>query len=228
MTVLGTLSIRDWDEGVWRTLGGEKTSYAVDGDTREIYTVAVPGVRSGLTHLNDRVPLHFSTPEEVYQPFLLPCYVAKLNDMTPAWERHPVYQWVGRGPAKGARKVVLPDGTEGYDRYENQWRAEQFDMSYEVQVLARRYQEGLLMLQYALRHFKPPWFAFTVIDSLGDVREYDAGEVSVSNASELADIADRTAAWTITFQVRAEIDLDDTVEMPAVQRVDVTYERYRP
>jgi len=84
------------------------------------------------------------------------------------------------------------------------------------------------MVMYALRHFIPPSFIFKVIDSLGDVREYDALEVSVSETSELADIADRTVAWTISFTVRAAIDLHDPVEMPAVQAFDVTYAHYRP
>jgi hypothetical protein len=84
------------------------------------------------------------------------------------------------------------------------------------------------MLQYVLRHFLPPSFIFKVVDSMGDVREYDAVDVSVSETSELADIADRTIGWTIAFTVRAEIDLHDPVEMPAVQAVDVTYARYRP
>ena len=84
------------------------------------------------------------------------------------------------------------------------------------------------MLHYALRHFLPPSFIFKVIDSLGDVREYDALEVGISETSELADIADRTVGWTISFTVRAEIDLHDPVILPGVQALDVTYARYRP
>ena len=46
-----------------------------------------------------------------------------------------------------------------------------------------------------------------IYDSKGDLRQYDAGEVSVSDASELADLADRTIGWVISFEVRGEIDL---------------------
>lgn len=228
MTILGTVGLRDWDTGLWLTLGGEIAHYTVDGDSRAIYVVTIPGVESGLDHLNDRVPLHFGTPEDVYQKYVLPCFVAKRSSLTPAFDRHPWYQWVARAPAKGANKITLADGTVGYDRYENQWRATQFDIAYDVNIMARRQQESVLMLQYALRHFLAPGFVFKIIDSLGDVREYDAVDLSVSETSELADIADRTVGWTISFTVRAELDLHETVEYPAVQQIDATYARYQP
>ena len=228
MTIIGTLSIRDWDAGVPLTLGAEVATYTVDGDERELNVVRVPGVNSGLTHLDNRIPVVFFDPEDSYQDFLLPCYVVKINDMTPAFDRQPWYQWVARGPAKDATAITLPDGTVGYDKYENQWRPTPFDIGYDVQVMGRRRQETNLMVEYALRHFLPPSFIFKVIDSLGDVREYDAVEVSVSESSELADIADRTIAWTISFTVRAAIDLHDSVEMPSMRSLDVTYARYRP
>lgn len=226
MTVIGTLVLRDWDAGVPLTLGAEVATYSVDGDTRGVNVVRVPGVDSGLAHLDGRVPVLYLEPEDVFQDFVLPCYTFKASALTPAFDRHPWYQWVARGPAKDATKITLPDGSIGYSRYENQWRASQFDISYDVQVMGRRRQETNLMLHYALRHFLIPGFIFKVIDSLGDVREYDALEVSVSETSELADIADRTVAWTISFTVRGEIDLHDTVEQPAVLGVDVTYAHY--
>jgi len=227
MTVLGTLAIRDWDAGVPLTLDAEVATYVVDESTREVNVVRVPGVDSGLDYLDGRVPVLYLEPEDIYQSFILPCITFKASSMTPAFDRHPWYQWVARAPAKGATKITLPDGTVGYDRYENQWRATQFDISFDVQVMGRRRQEANLMMTYALRRFMPPGFIFKVIDSLGDVREYDAVEVSLSETSELADIADRMVAWTISFTVRGEIDLHETVEMPAVQTVDVTYARYQ-
>ena len=228
MTIIGTVELRDWDRGVPLTLDAEVVTYTVDGDERSIYAVRVPGIDSGLHHLDGRVPLLFYTPEDSYQDFVLPCLSVKRNDMTPAFDRHPWYTWVGRGPAKGAKEVVLPDGRRGYDRYESQWRATQFDMTYDVQVMARQQQESNLMLQYVLRRFLPPSFIFKVVDSIGDVREYDAVDVSISETSELSDIADRMVGWTISFTVRAEIDLHDPVESPAVLGMDVTYARYRP
>jgi hypothetical protein len=220
MTIIGTLALRDWDAGVPFTMHAEVAKVAVDGALRNVNVVRVPGVKSGIAGLDDCVPILYMEPEDGYQEFVLPCYMFKLTSMTPGWDRHPWYQWVARAPAKGAQKIVLPDGRVGYDRYENQWRAEQYDLSYDVEVKARRRQTAILMLQYALSVFKSPAFVFRVIDSLGDTREYDAVDVSSSETSELADIADRTISWTVSFTVRGEIDLEPTVEMPAVQTVE--------
>lgn len=228
MTILGTLDIRDWDTGAILTLGGELSQYVVDGETRQVYTVAVPGVDSGLTHLNNRVPLMYKSPEDPYQDFILPSFMFKRNDMAPAFERQPWYQWVARAPSKGAKKIILPDGREGYDRYDNQFRATPFDISYDVTLMARRQQDSVHMIKYALRHFIPPWFAFKVVDSLGDVRHYDAGEVTFSDNSELIDIEDRMVGWNISFTVRGEIDIHDDREYPAVLAPTATYSQYRP
>jgi hypothetical protein len=228
MTIIGTLDLRAWDAGCMKTLGAEIATYVVDGESRAIYVVEVPSVQSGLSQFNQRVPVFFDTPEDVYQEFVLPCFVFKRNDMTPAFDRQPWYGWVARAPAKGARKIVLENGRVGYDRYDNQWRATPFDITYDCVIYARRQQESVMMLMYALRHFIPPWFIFKVVDSLGDVREYDAGEMSISNTSELADIADRTVGWTIAFTVRGEIDLHDIREYPAMLEPDVTYARFKP
>jgi len=228
MSILGTVSLRDWDEGCMKTLGADISTYQVDGDTRAIYTVDVPYLDSGFADLGDRVPVQFQDPEDVYQPFVLPCFQFRQNDLTPAFDRHPWYTWVARAPADDAVEIILPDGTKGYDKYKNQWRATQFDITYDCMVLARRKQEALLMLFYALRHFIPPWFIFKVVDSKGDVREYDAGEMTISNTSELADIAERTVSYTISFTVRAEVDIHDDRVFAAMVEPHVTYARYTP
>lgn len=228
MTAIGTVDLRSWDTGCMKTLGAEVAEYVVDGESRAIYLVDIPEIKSGLDNLGDKIPCFFDTPEDVYQEFVLPCFVFKRNDMTPAFDRAAWYGWVARVPSKGANKVVLPDGREGYDRYDNQWRATPFDISYDLIVYARRRQESVMMLMYVLRHLIPPWFIFKVIDSLGDVREYDAGEMSISNTSELADIADRTLGWTVSFMVRGEIDLHDIREYPAMVAVEATYSQFKP
>lgn len=226
MTVIGIAEIRDWDEGCMQTLGAEVVTYTVDGSERGVYACDVPGMDSGFSSIDGKVPCEFVEPEGVFQPFRIPCFQFRRSDMAPAFERHPWYQWVARGPAKTARKVTLEDGTVGYTEYENQWRATPFDISYECNVIARRQQDSALMLTYALRHFLPPSFIFRIIDSLGDVREYDAVDVSVTNASELIDIAERVIAWSVSFVVRGEVDLHDSREFPAMLEPRITYEQF--
>jgi hypothetical protein len=227
VTILGTLKLRDWDTGAMTTLGGEVTNYVVDSDTRSIYAAAVPGLDSGLSQLGGRVPFYFDNPEDVYQEVRLPNFTFRRSELIPAFDRQPWYQWVARRQAKGSNEVIV-NGERGYDRYANQWRANPFDIMYDVTLSARRQQDSMLMLDYALRHYLPPWFTFGVVDSLGDVRHYDAGDMTISNTSELVDMADRTIGWTIAFTVRAEIDLVEDEEHPAVTQIDVAYERYNP
>ena len=228
MTILGTLDLRDWDTGAMITLGGEIVSYVVDGETRQLYAADVNGLDSGVPLLDNKVPLFFATPEDVYQEYVLPNFTFRRSDMTPAFDRQPWYQWVARAPAPGANKITLEDGTEGYDSYVNQFRATPFDITYECIIAARREQESQLMLMYALKHFLPPSFIFKVFDSLGDLRHYDALGVIASNTSELIDMADRTIGWTIAFTVRAEIDLHADREYPAMTEFIATYSQYNP
>jgi len=228
MTILGTLDFRNWDEGCMRTLGAEISYYSVDGETRAIYTCDVPYLESGFSEIDNKVPCQFQDPEDVYQPYRVPCFQFRQGDFSPAFDRQAWYSWVARAPSNNATKIVLADGTVGYSEYDNQWRATPFDITYECFILARRRQEALLMLSYALKHFIPPWFIFKVVDSKGDIRQYDAGEVSISNTSELADIAERTVSYSISFTVRAEVDLHEDHTYPAMTNLDITYAKFEP
>lgn len=228
MTVIGTLDFRDWDAGCMLTLGAEIVKYSVDGSLRSVYACDIGGIDSGFGEIDGKVPCHFVNPEDVYQKFTLPSFSFRRNDMVPAFNRQPWYQFVARGPAKDAKEVRLADGTVGYDRYENQFRAHPFDISYDCNIHARRKQDAAVMLKYALRHFLPPSFIFKVIDSKRDIRHYDAVDVNISNISELVDIADRVIGYTISFVARAEVDLYDDRIYPAMLERVVAYEQFRP
>lgn len=214
-SLIGTLSFRDWDEGCVRRLNGELFQYEVDGAQRGIYAARVPGVNSGLREVEGAVPIKFLNPEDVFSHYRLPLFAFRLNSMSPGFDRKAWYGISCRAPAPDAKKIVLPSGKEGYDKYRQQWRPVPFAFSYDLMVMARLRNESMLMLTYALRNIRPPGFVFRVVDSKGDVREYDAGEVEVSNTSELADIADRTIAWTISFTAYGEVDLEDCMDYTA-------------
>jgi len=216
MTILGTLDIRDWDIGCYLTLGAYTTTYVIDGSLRAAYICDVPGVDSGLERYDNKIPVFFDAPEDPYQNFILPSFVFKQNDLSPAFERQPYAMAVARGPTKDAQLITLPDGSVGYTRYETQVRGDPYDITYDLNIWARRKQEVNVMLGYVQRKFRIPWFAFKVVDSLGDVRYYDAGEMSFSNTSELADIAERYQSYTVSFTARAEIDTLDDIASPAM------------
>lgn len=215
MSIIGTVNIRDWDKGCYLTLGCEVVTYVKDGRQRGQYVISVPGVSSGLSEYGNKIPVFMAAPEDAFQNYVLPCIVIKQNDMSPAFDRQPWFTWAARAPAPGAKKITLEDGRVGYSRYVNQWRGTPYDISYDVTIMARRRQVANMMLLYVQRRTMPPSFIFKLIDSLGDVREYDAVDVSTSATTDLVDISERTAGWTVSFTVRGEIDLHDDREFAA-------------
>lgn len=222
MTILGTLSIRDWDIGCYITLGSEIVTYTIDGDTRGQYVVDITGIDSEITRFQNKVPVFFDAPEDPYQDFILPSFVFKRNSFRVAFDRQPYAGTVARGPSHDAIPVTLPTGETGWSKYEVQRRGDPYDISYDLNIYGRRRVEANLMLAHVMRVMRAPWFEFKVVDSLGDVRYYDAGEMDISNTSELADIADRIQSETFSFMVHAEIDTFEDVVSPAMVDPRVT------
>lgn len=206
MTVIGTVDIRDWDLGCYLTIGAEIVTYSIDGGTRAQYVVDVPGLNTDIPRFQNKVPCFFDAPEDPYQDYILPSFVFKRNGYEPAFDRQPYAGTVARGPAKDAELITLPNGVTGWSKYETQVRGDPFNISYDFAILGRRSQEKNVMLQYVMKTMRIPWFSFKIVDSLGDVRYYDAGDMNYSNTSELADLADRTQSEMMSFTVRAEVD----------------------
>ena len=226
-TNFSSVGIRDFDLGVMQAFGGELVSYAVDGSTRQAYAVAVRDLTTDLTGLGGRVPIYWGAPDDAYQPFLLPSFVITRNNLEVAYSRAP---WYGgqRGPLPGANPVVLATGERGYDRYEQKWNAHPFDFSYDVKGFARLRTDATRMMMQVLRSCRPPWFALSVVDSVGETRLYDTGDMNISDTSELSDIAHRTASWTVSWTVRAEVDLCDAESFAPMRGVDLTMYNYSP
>lgn len=216
MTILGTIDIRDWDLGCFLTLGAEVVYYVIDGDTRAQYVIDLSSIDTDIPRFGNKIPCFFDTPEDPYQDYILPSFVFKRNGYTPAFDRQSYVGVVARAPAKDASKIVLPDGRVGWSKYEIQRRGDPYNISYDLLILARRRHELGLMLGYVMERMRIPWFSFKVIDSLGDVRHYDAGDMGYSNSSELADIADRTQSEMMSFTVNAEIDTFNDIASPAM------------
>lgn len=234
MTVIGTVSLRDFDAGAVITAGGEIVNYEVDGVSRAAYGIPVPGV-DGDGRIKNYVPCLFGNAEDKYQPNILPSFIFKRSSLTPAFERHPWVHTPGRKPAQGAtlRTVQVgidalgnPITVQGYDKYTWQSGAIPFDISYDVEVRGRLQADSLKMLHFLLRLYRAPWFVFKVFDTLGDERHYDAGELSISNTSELAGVGDRVISWTVSFTARAEFNLDEDVDIVTFSSLpQITLER---
>jgi hypothetical protein len=215
MTIIGTLDIRDFDIGCMLTIGAEVIYYSIDGSQRAQYVVDIPAINSDIARFQNKIPVFFDSPEDPFQDYILPSFVFETSSMNDAFDRQPYAGTVARAPAKDAVPIYTEYGI-GYSKYEDQIRPDPYDISFDLKIYAERKQEVKIMVGYVMKRMRAPWFNFKVVDSLGEVREYDAGELSYSNSSELADIADRTANWTMSFVVRAEIDTFDGVCSPAM------------
>lgn len=227
MAEFAVVGLTDFDRGVVTSLGSELVDIEVDGETRKHYAVKCPGLNEypdisnmpqelrPIPHFPDEyVPVFFMHPSDAFSPYILPCITVRRGDLTPAFDRAP---WWGnqRKPASDAKKIKVKVGhekfLEGYDKYVEKWNPLPWDIGYEVQVLARLQNDAVPLLQCLLKIVRPPWFSIAVLDDHDCRRLYDAGDVSISDVSELADIADRTIGWNISFTLRGELDQDEEV-----------------
>jgi len=209
MGVISTVGLKDFDRGMILSLGSQLIDLQIDGDTRQAYVLKVNGLETNLEFYAPYVPVFFTTPEDVFQPYRLPCVVIRRNDLTPAFDRSPYYGYQ-RTSAPTAQKVMIPTNSgmlTGYNKYVRAELPTPFDIAYDIQMYARTQNTAIPLLMKLLQVCRPPFFSVAVFDSVGDKRQYDAGEVSVSNGSELSDIADRTISYTISFSIRGELDL---------------------
>lgn len=211
MTVIGTLDIRDWDNGCMLTIGAFLVNYTVDDSVRSQYVIDVPKVDSGIERYGYKVPVFFDSPSDPYQDYVLPSLVFKQTSIAPAFERQPYTGVVASGPSQDAEPIYHGGQIVAYTKRVLQLRADPYDISYDLEILGRLRHERNLILSHVIKIMRPPSFNFKVIDSIGDLRLYDTWDVSISDTSELADIADRTIGSTISFLVRAEIDTFDDV-----------------
>lgn len=210
MTVLGTVDLRAFNTGVIALLEPEEFQLTLDNATSGFLAVRVPNVDSGYPNIEGCVPIYYINTEDVFAPQRIPCIRIAQPDMTPAFDRQPYYEQAARAPAPGATEIILPDGRRGWSSYETQWRADPYDLTYDITVLGRRREDAQHILNYVLKRTRIPWFPVPVFDTIGDRRYYDGGDLGVSDISEIADIADRVIGWTVSFTVRAELDFDDT------------------
>lgn len=209
MPVIPTIGFEAYDLAVIQALKPEMVDIVLPEGPRKAFAVSVPGVQTNVELYAPRVPVFFATPEDVNQTYRLPNFLIRRRDPVPAFDRAPFYGTC-RVPAPDAKPVtVIINGkpVQGWDKYVTKFAATPMNIGYDVQVSARTQRVGLQLLRYALSAMRPPYFTVGAIDSSGTERYYDAGEVSIADNSELADIANRTISWTISFDVRGEVDL---------------------
>lgn len=218
----GDIWITDFDRGVITTLGGCVNTIG------DMYVIDVPGVSppppTGETEF-EGVPVYFAFPDEVIDPKILPSFVVRRDDITPAMSRwHPGAQQYNV-PTANANPVDINNPrtgdliASGFDKYEDKSQAVPFDLMYTIQIRARYRNnlkvEAMKMLHHTLKRY-PPYSIVYVKDSNDEVRSYTAFMESPSALDTKPDVAGRETNFNVTLRVEAELDLKDPVVSTAL------------
>ncbi len=139
----------DFDRGVVESLGSELVDIKVDGDVRQAYVLPCPGLieypdsdnlpeelRPMPTFPTGTVPVFFVHPEEVFQPWIVPCIVVRRGDITPNFTRAPWYGYQSTGVTGAPQVAVEINGVwvSGPSQKVYKWNPTPFDFGYEKLV----------------------------------------------------------------------------------------------
>jgi len=209
-TDLGTVGIRNFDQGIVETLGGKisHNNYYVEieGVDPPPHTPSLPGI-----------PITFAFPEEVFEKYRMPAIVVSRDDIMAANERwHPFSeQW--RAPAEGALPVTVSVGgnpVTGWTKAATRQQAAPFDITYTVSCFAQR--RGMRtrnrvnkILDFILRRYTPTATIVKVIDSIGDTRLYECHNEGIAHLDDVAGVGERVLGFAVTLRVEGELDLGD-------------------
>lgn len=214
----GDVWITDFDRGVVESLG------AVVNEAGDLYILKdVTGVCPPPDY--EGIPVYFAFPDEVLDAKILPSFVVRRDDATPAMSRWHLGNQQYRIPAPGSHEVSVTHPitgeviATGADRYETKDQAVPFDLMYTIQIRARYRNnlkvEAMKMLQYTLKRY-PPYTSVYVKDSEDEVRGYTAFMESPSPLDTRPDVAGRETNFNVTLRVEAELDLNDPFVQSAV------------
>ena len=238
----GEVTIEDFDRGVVETLGAVIREFprlegrAVRSLPDEAYFLIIDTVRPppGLPG----VPVYFGDGEDVAERTLVPYVLVKPAGLTPAMHRfHPTTAEY-RAPAPTAR-MVGASGRLGADRFVEKQQAHPFDISYTIDVIAKRRTtarsrergasplpetveggSGNSLLQWVLQVY-PAYCGVNVLDTAGDYRVYSAFMEGVTRLDQATEVGDRVVGFSLTLRVEGELDLDPPREFRAVRQLTV-------
>lgn len=218
----GDVWISDYDRGMITSLGASVNAVG------DMYVINVAGVSppppSGEIDF-EGIPVYFAFPEETIDPKILPSFVIRRDDITPAMSRWHLGNQQYNIPAAGAHSVTVTNPrtgdvmATGFDAYEEKAQAVPFDILYTIQIRARYRNnlkvEAMQMLRHTMKRF-PPYSTVYIRDSLGDLRSYTAFMETPSALDTKPDVAGRETNFNVSVRVEAELDLNDPVVKKAM------------
>lgn len=234
-TRLGDVSLRSFDEGVFRTLmaeiiGGrfflpleyakgvtppQFSEYSAQVEVEGLIGETMPGI-----------PFIYGNPASAIMRHLIPCIRVRREDPSPALERSHSKYLKYRIPADGEQPVHVDyRGTEisGFGKYEEQEGATPVDIPYTVVCEAAGKSARLnahVLLDHCMRILYPHG-KVCVIDSTGRERLYQVHCEGPSELTEIGDIRDRVVSFALSVRLQGEIDLSYAYTETAVTELPV-------
>ena len=221
----GTVSLRDFDQGIVETLGAK---LEIGPDKQPSYFLRVRGV-SAAPELPG-IPVVFAAPEDVFKTYVLPVIVVRRDDITPAMGRWHPGTMQFHAPGNGPLPVSVPTGKEsldprdnflnGFDRNEELQQATPFDILYTISILGRDRSASFsanALMTHVIRRFPPYGTGVILKDSIGDVRSYEVFNRGISNLDKVPEVTERVIGFAVSLDVEAELDLADPYTKRAVK-----------
>ena len=198
----GSVDFRDFDEGVFSTLGAINE---VEINSIKYRYFEVSGVGC-----DNKVKMVFSNPESKLVEQLLPFVVIRREVELNLQRLHPGHIEYMEGLGN-----LVNQNPDVYEEYEIREQAIPFDFNYELEINAELKSEAQKILEHFLKKIVLGYI--NVTDSDGDTRGYDCVDISVSTNDELNDIHNRSLGYTLSFRVMGEVNLKDAYTRKTVQ-----------
>ena len=78
---LGTVSLKDYDLGLIKTLGASLIDVQIDGVSKKAYAKKINGVSPNVEGYGDSIPVFFQMSEDVFNPYRIPSISIKRTSL---------------------------------------------------------------------------------------------------------------------------------------------------
>ena len=217
MPVLGTtrtgiVFIEDFDEGLVRSFGAKLIDIEIDGEECHEYVLIEDSVQ-GPNRYKGAIPIIFGDPDDTYQAGLLPQIHVSRSGINTAGQRRESGGFEYRVPASESQTVTAWNGMSGPSLVEIKSRPEPHDITYDVTIkMPSGHGGGRRGANKLLRRIGAALSAqgvIEVMDSEGNLRVYPYLRENLQDVTEVLEVGNRVAGWTVSGRILGELDFDD-------------------
>ena len=217
MPILGTtrtgiVFIEDFDEGFVRSFGAQLIEIEIDNEKCQEYVLVEDSIQ-GPNDYRGAIPIIFGNPDDAYQAGLLPQIHVSRSGINSAGQRRESGGFEYRVQAAAAQTVRAWNGMTGPNLVEIKSRPEPHDITYDVTIKVPSGhgggRRGANILLRRIGAVLADHGIINVRDSEGNDRVYPYFRENLQDISEVLDVSNRVAGWTISGRVVGELDFND-------------------